>query len=121
MSNLDTAKNKWESLLSVGAEGGSLAIIGLKEADQTWRFKVIRDESTILGLLDEITREDVIDELVFDTWEEALSNMDRYPWVTLFPIYVHDEYTIRIFRAVRARTTDKLLLTKWASICSQEG
>jgi hypothetical protein len=41
---------KVEVILEVGSEGGSLAIVGTR-AEDGWRFRAVRDESTLRELL----------------------------------------------------------------------
>jgi hypothetical protein len=81
---------------------------------------MVRDESTFLGLLDDVSRVAVEGVLALDNWDEALSKFDRYPWVRLFPIHVHIEFAIRVFSAVNARTTNQQILNKWAKACDHK-
>jgi hypothetical protein len=71
-----------EVILGVGAEGGSLTILGARSA-AGWRFRALRNEYAFLDFLSGEDR----DGFEFwsgsgwlASWDRALSLFDKYPW-----------------------------------------
>ena len=96
-------------VLEVGAEGGSLTLIGREGEDGAWRFARITDDQTwaLFGETDvPVTAPDFSTIAWVDGWEAGLSLMDRYPWVRLSPQYVHPEFVERVRAAVEERLRD---------------
>jgi hypothetical protein len=95
-----------ETVLKVGAEGGSLSILRMRVDDGPWRFVVYRDESTLAGLLNEDDRQGLTltDESgSVESLAEALRLMDRYPWHMLVPLALREEYESSVMAAVLHR------------------
>ena len=93
-------------VLEVGAEGGSVTLIGREGADGAWRFaRITIDQSwALLGEADvPITAPDLTSLVWVDGWEAGLTLMDRYPWARLHPVYVHPEFVERVRAAVEER------------------
>jgi hypothetical protein len=93
-------------VLEVGAEGGSVTLIGRERADGEWRFARITVDQTEALFGDEdvpITAPDLTSLVWVDGWEAGLTLMDRYPWVRLHPVYVHPEFAERVRAAVEQR------------------
>ena len=95
-----------EIVLQVGAEGGDLRIIRARDADDQWRFLVLRDETALEDLLDEEDREGLLfrdksGELI--SFNAALKILNRYPWHRLLPLKIHPEYTEAIMSEVSRR------------------
>jgi hypothetical protein len=94
-------------VLEVGAEGGSLTLIGRCENDDgAWRFARITIDQTeaLFGETDvPITAPDLTSLVWVDGWEAGLSLMDRYPWVRLSPQYVHPDFVERVRAALEER------------------
>ncbi len=96
-------------VLEVGAEGGSLTLVGREIDDRAWRFaRITNDQSEALfGEVDVPTIAPDLTSLTWvDGWEAGLSLMDRYPWVRLHPVYVHPEFGQRLRVAVEQRLAD---------------
>jgi hypothetical protein len=96
-------------VLEVGAEGGSLTLIGRENEDGGWRFARITDDQTraLFGEEDvPVTAPDLTSLTWVDSWEAGLSLMDRYPWAQLHPVYVHPEFVERVRAAVEERLKD---------------
>jgi hypothetical protein len=92
-----------EVILELGAEGGSLTLVGTKAA-HGWRFRMIRDESTLRDLLSEEDCEGLelqSESSWVDSWEAALALFDKYPWHLLYPLRVHPHFVTQIWAAVR--------------------
>ncbi len=96
-------------VLEVGAEGGSLTLIGRENDDGTWRFARITNDQTWALFGDEdvpVTVPDLTSLTWVDDWEAGLRLMDRYPWVRLSPQYVHPEFVEPVRAAVEERLRD---------------
>ncbi len=94
-----------EIVLKVGGEGGSLTLLRIKAASG-WRFRVIRDESTLRGLLNEEDCEGLefwSQSDWIDSWESALAHLDKHPWHLFVPLRVHPDFKRQISMVVRKR------------------
>jgi NAD-dependent deacetylase len=98
-----------ETILQVGAEGGSMTLTGILDGQGSWRFRLGVDCSTFAAIApDEFTA----DELKWDggwltDFEEALKELDREtPWARLHPLRIHPAFATRILDAVRVRLND---------------
>ena len=93
-------------VLEVGAEGGSLTLIGREVEDGAWRFARITDDQTWALFGDEdvpVTAPDLTSLTWVDSWEAGLKLMDRYPWAQLSPQYVHPDFVERVRAAIEVR------------------
>jgi hypothetical protein len=119
------SKPPQETILEIGAEGGSLTIIGIRDPECGWRFAKIRNEDTLRSFLSEEDQEG----LVFyersgyvASFTEALDSLDRYPWHLLSPQQVHPEFRHKIFDVVVSRFEAEGedpwdQLSKWRKVC----
>jgi hypothetical protein len=96
-----------ETVLEVGAEGGTLAIVRQPNERGTWDYWCLRDETTVLDVLpeDEIeNRDDLFEEFAHvEKFEDALLRLDKYPWFRLFPMKVSAEFADLLLREVERR------------------
>lgn len=95
-----------ETVLEVGAEGGTLSIVRQRSGHGDWKFQCLLDETTFSELLPEEfgNDEDLFKKSAhMDTFEDALLRLDKYPWSCLFPLKVHPEYADSILREVEKR------------------
>jgi len=95
-----------ETILEVGAEGGSLSVVRARAHDGAWRFTVLRDETSLADLLDSNDHHGLSfsDESgSVDTLAAALQLMDRYPWHRLLPLTLHEEYAAAVMAEVLRR------------------
>ena len=94
-------------VLEVGAEGGSVTLVGRENDDGEWRFARITIDQTeaLFGEADvEVSPPPVLrPEDWVDGWEAGLTLMDRYPWVRLHPVTVHPDFVERVRVAVEER------------------
>lgn len=96
-------------VLEVGAEGGSLTLIGRQAGGDKWQFARITDDQSeaLFGDADiPVTGPDLTKLAWVDGWEAGLSLIDRYPWVRLSPQYVHPLFRDRVCLALEARLAD---------------
>jgi hypothetical protein len=97
-------------------EGGLLTPLGIKSAD-FWRFRLVRDESTLADLLSEEDRQGIefwSESDWVDSFEDALQLLDKYPWHWLHALQVHPDFRRQIWAAVQDRTARERQENKWA-------
>jgi hypothetical protein len=95
------AGNQKRTILLVGAEGGELALVGVK-IDTKGNFRVETDESTLSDPLDKDDQVVVPERPWVDNWRAALVQLDKYPWPQLFPLEIHPEFRDQVFKALKA-------------------
>jgi hypothetical protein len=79
--------DKDEVVVEVGAEGGSISLIGTRR-DCGWAFSWATSES--------IDEDSFFEESAeVGSWEGALRLLDKYPWQTFHPSTVHPEFRDR--------------------------
>lgn len=88
-----------EVILEVLAEGGSRVLYGLRQTDG-WFFSLDYIDAVSPGLLMEAKN---FPEKVVASISDALTLLDRYPWINLAPSMVHPEFRKEILNAVWAR------------------
>ncbi|MGA7314894.1 MAG: hypothetical protein WBX22_13065 [Silvibacterium sp.] len=105
---------KSEIVLKVGSEGGSISLLRENSGDG-WRFRVETDETAAYEMLSEENQEDIEFQTAsraLGSSEEALEQLDRYPWTKLIPLKVHPEFLQQILAAVEKRV-GKEIATQW--------
>jgi hypothetical protein len=70
------AESRWQLILAVGAEGGSIELHG-RPLGKTWTFcRTLGDQTPLLLGESEIRHS----SSVTGTWVDGLALLDRYPW-----------------------------------------
>lgn len=87
-----------ETILAVGAEGGSITLEGQRDAAGVWRFRIATNES-VLG---DFLGKELGATSSWESWEAALAALNRYPWPRLWPVRIHAEFAEAILNAVAA-------------------
>jgi len=87
-----------EKILEIGAEGGSLTLVGQRRVDGTWQFRLTTDESMLWDLIDEEPPAAQI--APWEPWEAALTRLNHYPWPRLHPLALHPEFADSIFELI---------------------
>jgi hypothetical protein len=94
-------------VLKVGSEGGGLQLFREKQKGNNYQFWTERDETAISELLDD---DDLIGvgELTsrssrVDSLDQALRELNRYPWHRFHPIEVHPDLRVEVLREVRRK------------------
>jgi len=97
--------NNWEIIIQVGAEGGSISLLGkIEKCD--WIFMLETNETALKYLFDD---EDLGGDLVSKSnveysWEGALKLIDQYPhWPGLHPVLVHPDFSESTIEAISER------------------
>jgi hypothetical protein len=96
-----------EFIVECGTEGGSWTLVGSQEASG-WKFRVVRDEGTLLDFMDEEGREgfEPWEESIWvEGWEAALVLLDEYPWQVFRPVRVHRDLQGRFGRRCKIAAT----------------
>ena len=107
-----------ETILELGAEGGTLTLFGNRDTAGQWQFWIEEDETALNYLLDE---EDQVDsETLIHTSKSVLSLpdafalLDEYRWPCLIPLQVHPEFRLAILREVQKKGSPEELAS-WRS------
>jgi hypothetical protein len=109
-----------ETIIEVGAEGGSITLLGI-ESDEGWRFR--RQAHDCSDADDEPTQTE--SEWVA-SWTSALRLMDKYPWDLLLPLKVHPDFRTRVWEEVQKRLEKRRLSSedrqladpaRWEQLC----
>ena len=117
-------------LLKVGAVGGSVTLVGRKDAGAQWRFARVTVEEALFGEAEgPLPEAPAIASLEWvDRWEAGLALMDRYPWTRLHPLTVHPAFVDRVRVAVDERlagvpqgSDTERVRGKWERLLEQSG
>jgi len=94
-------------ILQMAGAGISVTLYGIKLGSGKWRFSLDKNEAVMADFL---SKED--DDLLptlhsksgyVNTWAEAVSLLDRYPWTMFVPEHVHPEFLDLVRSAVQTR------------------
>jgi len=111
----------WQIIFKVGAEGGSLTVLGRQDAASQWQYTLVRDESALQFLTEEYSAEELYAECLASNWEGVLDELDVYPWAQLYPVGpFHADHKIRIWAAVQARSEEEGYDADWETLCGVE-
>jgi hypothetical protein len=106
-----------ETILEVGAEGGSLTIYGIRTTSGSLFSEEVIDHTP--EMIDEPGIRYKLNSL--ETWDAALNRLDRYRWFRLCPLQVHPEFKDTVFDAVisRFKADDQVdpPLHNWSRLC----
>jgi hypothetical protein len=110
-----------EVIVEVLAEGGSIVLEGFR-TDEGWQFSQRALDGTP-DLLNEPSVE--YQSAVADSWADALTLMDRYPWHRLHPRWVHPEFRAMVLSAIserhaKERSADSAAVARWHRVCSEQ-
>jgi len=107
-----------EKILELGAELGSLTLLG-RRTGEDWKFAVATVDQSEL-LLDDDAEEIRHTGPWVDGWTAALRELDKRAWFRLYPLSVRDGFATRILQAVRERlgdsSDDEFALARWERI-----
>jgi hypothetical protein len=100
-----------EVIVEVGAEGGSIALCGVR-GEAGWSYSLYVNHR----LLDEEPIQKETDQV--ETWDAAIALLDRYPWRQLSPLRVHPEFRSKILSAVGGDSAPhRRRLKNWEAVC----
>jgi len=98
--------DKQELVLEIGAAGGILSVWSVLANDGSRSFLVKRDESALMDFVDE---EDASSFTYCSetghlrSFTDALTVLGRYPWHRLYPLFVHQDFSDPVLKAVVRR------------------
>lgn len=109
-----------EVILQIGGEGGSAALYGMR-VNAGWLFSL-----DFIELDSALTSEQlpVGGSNIAESWPDAISLLDRYPWHNLQPLMVHPEFRSAVLNELKTRC-EKLNCgeprygEKWTALCAQ--
>jgi len=111
---------KPEKIVEVGADGGSISLFGWQDDKSEWHFLRETDERTLMGMMPEEDRNSCTSESVVG-WDEGLKLLNRYPWLFLYPLYVHPDFGKLVLQEVytaREKNDGEFVdLTEWEMVC----
>ena len=111
--------NRYETVVEVGSEGGSIAIVGVRHPSGGWTFQRIVNDFTP-AMIDEEPIHEKSAEV--DFWKGALRLLNKYRWQRLHPVQVHPEFRDQVWIAVQERAAgdEKAAanLERWRVLCT---
>ena len=119
--------DKPEIIVEVGAEGGTLTLVGQRTA-RKWSFSMLRDESTLKEFDEDLCDDELIGHSkTVVGFAAALGLLDQYPWAQLYPLRVHPEFRTLVFYEVAKRLfhdkdfdRHRYQLNDWLDVCETE-
>ncbi|MDR7316047.1 hypothetical protein [Brevibacillus nitrificans] len=113
---------KWEIIVKVAGEGGSICLYGWKQKDGTWVYTRENDERTLADMLNQEDYETLKGSVhhfssIVQDWNQATSMLGRN-WLRLLPRCVHPDFSEKIWEIIR--TSDVVpshRLRNWAKLC----
>ena len=97
-------KNKPELIFEVGAAGGSIGIWAVKDKGGNRSFIITRDESTLKEFMDEVDSKGICFKSKtkpFETFDDALVDLGRYPWPIMKLLFVHQDFIDPVLSAAK--------------------
>jgi hypothetical protein len=89
-------------ILEIGAEGGSIKVLGRSNTEGLAEFSVqLRDQTLTFLSVDEAGLEIRQDFAWTERWDNVLKTLGRWPWPNLRPLYVHLDFRERVLAAVQ--------------------
>lgn len=118
--------DKPEIIVEVGAEGGTLTLVGQRTA-RKWSFSMLRDESTLKEFDEDLCDDELIGHSkTVVGFAAALGLLDQYPWAKLYPLRVHPEFRTLVFYEVAKRLfhdkdfdRHRYQLEDWLDVCEK--
>jgi hypothetical protein len=106
-----------EIIVEVGADGGSLTLLGQRNG-RGWLYSMNLFDQTLSWVDDgpEVERT----SKVVKTWATALKLLDKYPWHRFYPLRVHPEFKERVLTAAVARNKcdyNEYGVDRWEQLC----
>jgi hypothetical protein len=99
---METNKTDWEMILELGIEAGTLSIHRSSLPGESRKFVLIRDEVPVEESEEEVDLDLLYEEYPsMDTFEEAIKQMDSYPWREMMLLNVHPDYEENILSEMK--------------------
>ena len=111
-------------IVSVGAEGGGVELLGRRRAGDAWEFRRVMNDSSWAMLDEEIDHDrTVVIPAWVSTWDEAVLLLDRTPWAQPRPLAVHPAFRADVLVEVTRRLRDAPptrrdeRMAQWLAVC----
>jgi hypothetical protein len=121
----ELAMSKTQLIIEIGAEGGSIKVLGRAADDGATEYSVkLRDQTMTFLSGDEAGPEIRRDSAWTESWDLALKTLGKWPWPMLYPMYVHPDYRERVLSEVeRYRRPDgqparASAVERWREACN---
>jgi hypothetical protein len=115
-------------IIEIGAEGGSIKVLGRPASDGAVQYSVqLRDQTMTFLSGDEAGPEIGRDFAWTTSWEQVVKTLGKWPWPMLYPMYVHPDYRERVLSEVeRYRRPDgqpakPSAVERWKEACNPSG
>ncbi len=108
-------KKDEETIVEIGAEGGSLRLTRFIGPDGEWKFVAYIDETALEDFIAENDREGLVfasSSPELDDFAEAFQRFYIYPWYALYPLNLHPDYGTLVLDEV-LRLGGKEELDRW--------
>ncbi|PIB58765.1 hypothetical protein, partial [Pseudomonas sp. 2822-17] len=106
-----------------------IQLLGLQNDEGKWAFR--KNVNEMFDDLDEHSiqkddhnkKEKVLDQSyssfnnVVTEWEEALDLLNYYPWIQLYPKYVHRAFSHMVWKKVTDANLSRHQKDEWANVC----
>jgi hypothetical protein len=109
-----------QTIVEVGAEGGSIRLVGMSDCGGEWKFRL---ETSELALVNEDLDGSPASPIVWlNSWRGALKALDQYPWPNLHPLAVHSDFRKKIVSALKVRlpVDDESAWRSWLDLLAQQ-
>jgi len=125
-----TVNRAGEIIVRTHDEGGSIALRGVRGPAGWTAFALVCEEHPPAEILAELSGAEPVTVVSFagpaETWEGALSLLDRFLWHVLTPEFVHPDFSQAVLAVVRERAAGEDdpcaefvddWLPRWESTC----
>jgi hypothetical protein len=116
-------------VLQVASEGGDITLFRVQNGGET-HFQVQSDKSAAYQVPTEEDQDGVSPRScspLTDSWDQALKQLDRYPWASLNPLQVHPAFAANVLSAVKERIQpdstprSRQILLNWIEVTDAAG
>ena len=121
---------EWEVIVELGAEGGTIRLLGQQGDDGRWTYKSSTNEIFSLDENDEgfienkkshkevrVLKPTIRNVGEVSTWEGAKAILKSFPIEHLGPISVHHEFGDRLWELIKELNVDQNKRNRWATLC----
>lgn len=97
-------KETTSTILEVAGEGGSIRLV-CRHSIKTLYYAVMKGEG---GVFDGEIYEglSVQQPMWFESWADALADLDSFPWAALYPLYVAPAFQVPVLAALAPRLVE---------------
>lgn len=100
-------------ILKVGADGGSVTLLGWLSPNGQWSFRLATDESSLWNLLGEDPGGSSAPVRWSSGWKTGLKLLAKYPWQHLYPLEIHPEFAVPIMTEIEMSDLEPSDKVRW--------